>query len=145
MRCLFFTLLLSSISAFALAQNQVAIPSYAPKDIVINYQHYQMDSLYVRTYETEEVMALIEKMEGLNENSNSKVHFPWKDVIASIFKKQEPLILLSIKCKECQHNLVLLYFVSPPETWQALCGTAGYLVICPHCIKQIDYDCSIIS
>lgn len=43
-----------------------------------------MDSLYVRTYETEEVMALIEKMEGLNENSNSKVHFPWKDVIASI-------------------------------------------------------------
>jgi hypothetical protein len=78
---------------------------------------------------------------------------PWDDVEASrsnrLLQRKYPVALGKKKylaatsaCPGCQtmpDNLKWFYFESPRETWQMLCGSAGWMVVCDRCHRQISY------
>ena len=49
------------------------------------------------------------------------------------------------RCPKCLHNTIIIYYISPRSTWQALAGRAGYLCICPHCLTQCEFHCTALS
>ena len=74
----------------------------------------------------------------LSDESNYHKGYAWSHVHESL--QTYPSILISEKnCPECGNETVYIYFRSPSFTWESLCGTAGPLEICPHCVKQISY------
>ena len=71
--------------------------------------------------------------------------FPWEDVSVSVKSQKKNPIIIDHKCDKCGDNTVVVYFVSPAWTWERLCGRAGYLVVCPHCIEQLDFSCTVMN
>lgn len=49
------------------------------------------------------------------------------------------------RCSECMKNTILIYYISPEKTWKILAGRAGYMLICPHCLAQHEFYCTILS
>jgi hypothetical protein len=86
--------------------------------------------------------------------------FPWGDIVSCRKNKKSPetgetetdirkwlvgKIKECPKCKKPLEELEVFYFKSPEETWSGLCGTAGWIVVCFDCKKQIDYFEEVIS
>ena len=74
--------------------------------------------------------------------------FPWNDVIACkkrgfYFREYENL--KTEKCSTCSNMPFWLYFVSPLYTWKELSGRAGKLLICPHCVKQLEFEIELMN
>ena len=43
-------------------------------------------------------------------------------------------------CRWCGRpgdDLSWIFYESPPETWQMLCGRAGWIVVCDHCQRRV--------
>jgi hypothetical protein len=43
------------------------------------------------------------------------------------------------KCHAAADKLSWFYFESPVETWESLCGRAGWMTVCDRCHVQVDY------
>lgn len=43
------------------------------------------------------------------------------------------------KCRRPPTELAWIYYSSPPETWEQLCGRSGWIMICDHCEIQVDF------
>jgi hypothetical protein len=79
--------------------------------------------------------------------------FPWEHVEASRrnrrLQKKHPMTdgwsryLADAKaCPKCQapaDSLSWFYFESPRWTWENLCGSAGWMLVCDNCKRQVDY------
>lgn len=48
-------------------------------------------------------------------------------------------------CASPFKELERVFFVSPPWTWQELCGRAGWLTICPKCEIQVQFFCDLMN
>lgn len=48
-------------------------------------------------------------------------------------------------CASPFEELERVFFVSPPWTWQELCGRAGWLTICPKCEIQVQFFCDLMN
>lgn len=84
---------------------------------------------------------------------------PWEDVEASRrnrrLQKKHPATegqsryLADAKaCPKCQtpaEALSWFYCRSPKETWENLCGTAGWMAVCDRCHVQVNYFEEVIS
>jgi hypothetical protein len=78
---------------------------------------------------------------------------PWKDVEASrknrrlqrkhpVAEGKKAYLESASPCPGCQtppDELTWFYFESPKDTWEMLCGTAGWIVVCDKCHQQISY------
>ena len=77
---------------------------------------------------------------------NKMILYPWEDVLASMYKYPEKVEKVNDeKCPKCGGQLIKLYFMSPDWTWSKLCGRGGYMIICPDCIEQIDFNLTIMN
>ena len=125
------------------SQNIVTLPPNTPAYLVLNNKTTTMDSLMVREYRDKETKHLIKRMNGAGDKD--KDIFPWEDVSVSVKSQKKNPIIIDHKCDKCGDNTVVVYFVSPAWTWEKLCGRAGYLIICPHCVRQIEFICSYMN
>ena len=41
------------------------------------------------------------------------------------------------QCRTASDQLSWFYFSSPAETWEHLCGRAGWLTVCDRCHRQV--------
>lgn len=96
----------------------------------------------VREYNDEETRELIKKMERTR---SEEIIFRWDEVIASIQQSETNPLVIPEKCDKCHNDMIVVYFVSPAWTWKNLCGRAGDLIICPHCIRQLKFNCTIMN
>ena len=77
-----------------------------------------------------------------------EVFYPWDDVVACkerIIEEGDSILLPSLfiksnRCYKCLRKTFWVNFRSPSWTWQKLCGRAGFLEICPHCVAQIHFE-----
>lgn len=77
---------------------------------------------------------------------NKLILYPWEDVLASMYKYPEKVTTVNDeRCPKCSGQLIKLYFMSPDWTWSKLCGRAGYMIICPDCIEQIDFNLEVMN
>lgn len=77
---------------------------------------------------------------------NKMILYPWEDVLASMYKYPEKVATVNDQnCPHCGGQLIKLYFMSPGWTWSELCGRGGYMIICPDCIEQIDFNLTIMN
>ena len=140
-------LVLSIISVFlclnCYSQSTIKLPRNTPAYIVLNNKTTTLDSLSVREYSAKETDSLIKQINKAGDKSKSI--FPWKDVVASIKEQEFTPIIIDHRCEACTNNTTVVYFVSPTWTWEKLCGRAGYLIICPHCMRQIDFSCTVMN
>ena len=125
------------------SQNTVKLPKNTPAYLVLNGMPTNIDKLFVRECSAKEIASLIKRMNKAGDENKSI--FSWKDAVASIKEQQFTPIIIDHKCDKCKNNTVVVYFVSPAWTWERLCGRAGYLVICPHCIEQLDFSCKVMN
>lgn len=76
-------------------------------------------------------------------DKTSEIYFPWDDVMACINNTIEPtdpiLLKKCPKCKKPASELWKILFVSPPWTWEELCGRQGPMSLCPNCGIQVAY------
>ena len=72
-------------------------------------------------------------------------YFPWPDVDACRGRsgKATPKPIDRARhCPQCgatPNVLTWVHFVSPPWTWESMCGRAGWLTVCDPCGLQIDF------
>lgn len=86
--------------------------------------------------------------------------FPWKDIdscrsykrfIESESSESDLRARLQGSIDPCSgcgksfKDMEVLYFKSPPSTWEHLCGQAGWMVICPDCKNQIWFECDLMN
>ena len=78
---------------------------------------------------------------------------PWEDVERSrrnrrlqrkhpVAHGKEMYLETASACPGCQtqpDELSWFYFESPRETWEMLCGSAGWMVVCDKCRRQTSY------
>lgn len=77
---------------------------------------------------------------------NKLILYPWEDVLSSMYKYPEKVTTVNDeRCPKCSGQLIKLYFMSPDWTWSKLCGRAGYMIICPDCIEQIDFNLEVMN
>ncbi len=96
----------------------------------------------------EEVKALIEQMTpNVNDDDNEPAQdcYPWKDVFESMIEHHNSVQTIGENCPLCGNHLTRIWFASPKWTWENLMGRAGTMFICPHCAKQIKFDCFILN
>ena len=82
-------------------------------------------------------------------DSSESERFPWKHVYASQadLKLQKshserphlPDARSCLVCGTTPSDLDWIYFRSPESTWEALCGTEGWLALCERCHEQVYY------
>jgi hypothetical protein len=79
--------------------------------------------------------------------------YPWEDVEAartnnrlqrkhSADEAKQRYATIAKACSQCHASaseLTWFYFSSPPETWESLCGCAGWMTVCDHCHQQVDF------
>ena len=84
---------------------------------------------------------------------------PWADVDAcrrnlrlqrrhSVADAKHHHLLEANRCPRCRtlpDALNWVYFSSPKETWPALCGCAGWLIVCDECRIQVDFFIEVMS
>jgi hypothetical protein len=85
--------------------------------------------------------------------------FPWEDVEASrkdtllqnehpVAEAQQHYAAHAKPCPQCHasaDNLSWFYFKSPAETWENLCGQAGWIIVCDKCSRQVDFFVELVS
>lgn len=85
--------------------------------------------------------------------SDDDGQFPWEDIEAARKNKwlqrehpltegQQHYAAKAKACPQCQTTaaqLAWFYFDSPEETWEHLCGRAGWMTVCDHCHLQVDF------
>ena len=85
--------------------------------------------------------------------------YPWEDVEAARknprLQREHPLAdghrayLPAAKvCPQCQTpagQLSWFYFESPSETWEHLCGRAGWMTVCDRCHLQVDFFLEVLN
>jgi len=86
-----------------------------------------------------EVKALVEQMSL--KVSDDSYYFPWKDVFESMLEYHNNVQETEERCPHCWSQITRIWFCSPKRTWEGLMGRAGTMLICPHCVKQIGFDC----
>lgn len=79
----------------------------------------------------------------------SEERFPWNDVRASQadLKLQKihaerpdlPDVRCCPQCGAVPPDLHWIYFRSPSETWELLCGREGWLALCERCPRQVHF------
>lgn len=143
MRYLILSILLIVPCVNSCSQNTVTLPPNTPAYLVLNNTTTAVDSLIVREYHNKETKHLINRMNKAGEDDNHI--FPWEDVAVSVKRQKKNPIIIDHKCDKCGNNTVAVYFVSPAWTWKKLCGRAGYLIICPHCVRQMEFFCSYMN
>jgi hypothetical protein len=79
--------------------------------------------------------------------------FPWEDVEAArknqrlqrehpVAEGQQRYTATAKACPQCHTaagQLSWFYFESPAETWEHLCGRAGWMTVCDRCHLQVDF------
>ena len=143
MRYLILSILLIVTCVNSYSQNTVTLPPNTPAYLVLNNKTTNVDSLIVREYRNKETKHLINRMNKAGEDDNHI--FPWENVAVSVKGHKTNPIIIDHKCDKCGNNTVAVYFVSPAWTWEKLCGRAGYLIICPHCVRQMEFFCSYMN
>ena len=143
MRCLILLMVSVFLCVNSYSQNTTSLPKNTPAYLVLDGKAINIDTLMVRECRAKEIASLIKQMNKVCDE-NKRI-FPWKDVVASINEQEFAPIIINHKCDKCKKNTVVVYFVSPAWTWEKLCGRAGYLVICPHCIEQLDFSCTVMN
>ena len=143
MRHLILSILLIIPCINSYSQNTIILPPNTPAYLVLNDKTTAVDSLMVRKYSAKETDSLIKQINKVGDENKSI--FPWKDVVASIKEQEFIPIIIDQRCDKCSNNTTIVYFVSPAWTWEKLCGRAGYLIICPHCVRQIEFFCSYMN
>jgi len=91
---------------------------------------------------------------------DKEIYFPWSHVMKCINNQKSgetgkgyneilpKLIEEKIICPKCGKGvkyLKVFYFKSPPETWEMLCGRAGWMVICEDCKKQVYFKTEVMN
>jgi hypothetical protein len=85
--------------------------------------------------------------------------FPWEDVEAARqnhrLQREHPVAagqqIYAAKAKPCPQchaaagQLSWFYFDSPAETWEHLCGRAGWMTVCDRCHVQVDFFCEVLN
>ena len=85
--------------------------------------------------------------------------FPWEHVMACVsdakLKKKHPMrkakqegLPFAKPCPKCNaspSDLKWVYFESPPQTWEWLCGRAGWMTICEPCHRQVQFFCQVMN
>ena len=143
MRCLILLMVSVFLCVNSYSQNTTSLPKNTPAYLVLDGKAINIDTLMVRECRAKEIASLIKQMNKVCDE-NKRI-FPWNDVVASINEQEFAPIIINHKCDKCKKNTVVVYFVSPAWTWEKLCGRAGYLVICPHCIEQLDFSCTVMN
>ena len=143
MRYLILLILPIFLCVNSYSQNTTFLPEANPGYLILNNKRTTVDSLMIREYTAEETDVLINQITKAGDEK--KVFFTWKDVVESMKERQTIPKIIDHKCNKCRNNTVVVYFVSPMWTWENLCGRAGYLVICPHCIEQLDFSCTVMN
>jgi hypothetical protein len=78
--------------------------------------------------------------------------FPWEDVESArknkrlqqeypVAEGQQQYAAIAKACPQCHtaaSQLNWFYFKSPSETWECLCGRAGWMTVCDRCHLQVD-------
>lgn len=89
------------------------------------------DSEKLKTYSVREARKLFRH---IKQNSDT---LSWQHVSECLKRSPRP-IQLTDQC-ECGCNLVAIRFCSPSWTWEKMCGRKGVIIICPKCLRAIDY------
>lgn len=89
------------------------------------------DDEKIKTYSWHEARSLFRYIK------RNQATLSWKH-IAECTKKHPRPILLKEQC-ECGSNIVSVHFCSPSWTWEKMCGRKGVIIICPKCLRAIDY------
>ena len=85
--------------------------------------------------------------------------FPWADVQAArrdqrlqrehpAAEGQQRYTATAKACPQCHTaagQLIWFYFESPAETWEHLCGRAGWMTVCDRCHLQVDFFCEVLN
>lgn len=88
----------------------------------------------------------LEMTNGYPENEPSDLFFSYESIYECVTNLDEWGIGVSRKrCSECLKKTILIYYISPERTWKSLAGRAGYMLICPHCLTQHSFYCTILS
>lgn len=77
---------------------------------------------------------------------SSPLIYPWYEVYDFMTKYKDWVIGESrIRCTHCLKRTMLIYYITPDYAWRGLYGRAGYFLICPHCLKQLDFYCMVMN
>lgn len=81
------------------------------------------------------------KSESQSDNPRSAPAYatPWHDILVCMYLNPGRVSVSKQVCPHCGERGLSLYYVSPPRTWQMLHGRAGYMDICPNCMRQIKF------
>jgi hypothetical protein len=85
--------------------------------------------------------------------------FPWEDVEAArrnqrlqrehpVSEGKQRYAASARPCPKCHtpaEALSWFYFESPAETWEHLCGRAGWITVCDHCRLQVDFFLEVMN
>lgn len=85
--------------------------------------------------------------------------FPWENVEAArknqrlqrahpVTEGQQRYTATGKVCPQCHtaaSQLNWFYFESPAETWEHLCGRAGWMTVCDRCHLQVDFFCEVLN
>ena len=87
---------------------------------------------------------LIERLENLDEETEESYEYPVSDLVANL---HHPGISRRSKAEIIDGKLTryFLYFTSPPETWERLCGRSGTYTVDADSLKALCFDCSLMS
>ena len=78
-------------------------------------------------------------------NSNPLI-CPWYELYDFMTKYKDWVIGESrIRCSHCFKKTMLIYYITPDYTWRRLYGRAGYFLICPYCLKQMDFCYMVLN
>jgi hypothetical protein len=84
---------------------------------------------------------------------NDEEQFPWEDVEGSrrnrrlqakhpVSEGRSRYLAEAKACPNCRADpdaVSWFYFESPKWTWENLCGSAGWMVVCDACKRQVDF------
>jgi len=73
------------------------------------------------------------------------IYFPWTDVLASMIHGYDTVELDNQLCPVCRQSVIKMEFSSPPWTWAHLAGRQGIMRICPHCLQQVSFMCTVMN
>ena len=93
------------------------------------------------------------------EDVEDEDQYPWDDVDSArkntrlqrghpIAEGHAAYLAAAKPCPQCQASagrLSWFYFESPAETWEHLCGRAGWMTVCDQCHRQVDFFLEVLS
>lgn len=102
---------------------------------------------------------IVADLQRHTERKRNGSYLPWADVDASrdnlrlqhrhsVAEAKLRYLPEANRCPRCSIRpdaLNWFYFSSPQETWPALCGCAGWLVVCDDCRIQVDFFIEVMS